>query len=232
MLLEQREICFQVLLRISELCLQDLAVPRTPERKLTPIRVGPGVEPVSVVVGVVDSAFDRTDVETPQYAGKGDEEIVACQVGAGADAAAPAEAGMAELTRVGLALLLRRRRQVLFGQVVQRRRVDVQEPQWVEVVWVRVECFVPVDRPAVAQDIRPLGDVVAPIRVRFGRGVRRASQNGDGPPAQRFLAHCSDIGERRLVGIVWETIAPDHGVEFGVCSDQDFLVRDEGEDRG
>lgn len=99
-------------------------------------------------------------------------------------------------------------------------------------VRVRVEGLVAVDGPAVAQHVGALGDVVALICVCFGRRVWRPAQDRYGPPAQRLLAERADVRQRGLVRVVWEAVAADHGIEFGVCGDEGFLVRDDGEDRG
>lgn len=116
MLLEQGEIPLEELLRVGKLGLQDLAVSRTPQRELTLIRIGPRVEAVGVVEGVVDDALDRLDVEAPQDAGEGDEQVVAGELGARADAAAPAEARVAKFAGMGLAALFGGcARHVLFG---------------------------------------------------------------------------------------------------------------------
>lgn len=201
-------------------------------------RLGPHVEPVRVREGIVGPhrpvcLVDRQDVVRPEQLRQRDEERVLRQAGPGADAAAPAKGAVAVLGRVrAAALLLGRGRDVCPGQVGQRFRGDGvwEEAQGVEVVRVRIVLGVQVDGPRVGQDRGALGDVVSPVDVGGGVGVRRPPQHGDGANTKDLEAEGFDIGQLWLVGEGGSALRADDGVQLGVGSLQGDWVGDEHED--
>ena len=60
-------------------------------------------------------------------------------------------------------------------------------------MWVRVIGLVEINGPAIAENIGSCWDVETFIRVCFGQGVRRTSQNDDRTPAEDLFAEGTDV---------------------------------------
>src|SRR5450755_3279937 len=99
LLLEQRELAHGPL-RAPHLLPKDLLMPLTPHLHNTFKLPRPDIKALGVIKDVVISVGKRQYIESPDELREGDVEGVAGEIGAGADAAAPAKARMPQFTRM------------------------------------------------------------------------------------------------------------------------------------